>query len=108
MELQTSIEIEIPIRVVFSIDPGQRLIIHPVDRAQEGIPPHVEDIEYHLDIKLEDNQTLEDAILALVEEAIDQEDIETQCMEHAEDEYEAQRDEYYDRKYHEMKDEGRI
>jgi len=42
MKLETYIEI--PVTVEFEVDPGQKLIMYPNDRAQPGIDPSIEDM----------------------------------------------------------------
>jgi len=42
------IEVELKFDIEFTVNPGQRLIVNPPDRAQEGIPAHIEDVEFHL------------------------------------------------------------
>ena len=73
-EMEFEISVDIPVTVKYTVNPGQRLIMHPADRAQEGIPAHVEDIEpviakdFDIDAELE-KIIREDFLDDLMEEA---------------------------------------
>lgn len=104
--LKTSVEIEIEFEVDYHIDPGQRAILNPTDRAQPGFPAHVDDMEF--DLVLPEGVDLKGHILFLISEAIDKEALEQECMDDADARAEAALDDYYDSKYQQLKEEGRF
>ena len=65
-EIELTISVKLPI--TFNVDPGQKLILNPPDRAQEGLEPQIIDVDIPIDAKKIKARLIE----ALIEEYLDE------------------------------------
>ena len=90
--------VEVEFEIEFNIDPGERMIMNPPDRAHPGCPAHAE-ITNDTEIQEVVGREITEEEWEAMEEAV---------MDYANDRSEDAKADYYCDKYHEARDEGLI